>query len=131
MSESAAVTAIWVLVADLFLRVRLEGLARRAGIPVRAFTDPQALVAGLDTAASADARPRLVLIDLHAPHDAAFALLAALAARAGAPPTLGFHSHVDVEIRDRATAAGCTRVVPRSAIMNRLADLVAELSAGA
>ena len=54
------------------------------------------------------------------------AAVAALSARADAPPTLGFHSHVDVGIRERALAAGCSRVVPRSALMQRFAALIAE-----
>ena len=131
MSQEAAENAIWSLVPDLFLRVRLEGLARAAGVPLRSFAAPTALVTALAEIPEATARPRLVLLDLHARDDAAFTLLAALAARDGAPPTLGFHSHVDVAIRERAVAAGCSRVVPRSALMNRFAALVAEVRAPA
>ncbi len=132
MSQEAPQTAVWSLVPDLFLRVRLEALARGAGVVLRNFTDPVALVAALpaDLASPASTTgPRLVLLDLHARDDAAFTLLAALAGLYDAPPTLGFHSHVDTPIRDRALAAGCVRVVPRSAMMNRFGALVAEVSA--
>ena len=122
MSQVAVDSPNWTFISDLFLRVRIEGLARGAAIVLRNFTEPAALLAALATGAA----PRLVVLDLHARDDAAFTLLAALAARADAPPTLGFHSHVDEAIRERALAAGCTRVVPRSAIMNRFAALVAE-----
>jgi hypothetical protein len=39
-------------------------------------------------------------------------------ALAGGPPTLGFYSHVEQDVRTAADAAGFTRVVPRSR-MNR------------
>ena len=42
----------------------------------------------------------------------------------GALPTLGFYSHVDVETRRRAEAAGLTRVVPRSRMARETAALV-------
>ncbi len=131
MSQEPAESAVWSLVLDLFLRVRLEALARAAGVVLRNFTDPAALAAALSAIADAATPPRLVLLDLHARDNAAFTLLTALATRDAAPPTLGFHSHVDVAIRERALAAGCTRVVPRSAVMNRFAALVEEVSAKA
>lgn len=123
MSQVAVEHAVWALIPDLFLRVRVEGLARATATSCRSFADPGALLAALTAAASA---PRLVVVDLHARDEAAFTLLTALGARADAPPTLGFHSHVDVGIRERALAAGCSRVVPRSALMQRFAALVAE-----
>jgi len=126
LSQEAAKTALWALIPDLFLRVRVEALARAAGMPIRAFPTPAAVIAALDAPAE---RPRAVVVDLHARDDAAFTLLAALSARTDAPPTLGFHSHVDVPTRERARAAGCTKVVPRSALMNRFAELVAEVGA--
>ena len=40
------------------------------------------------------------------------------------PPTLGFYSHVEDQVRQRALDLGVTRVVPRSAFVLRFADLV-------
>jgi len=121
LSQGAVETALWALVPDLMLRTRLAGQARAAGTGWRAFSDARALVTALD-----EGPPRLVLLDLHAPQDAAFTLLAALATRTPRPRTLGFFSHVDVATRERALAAGCDRVVPRSALVNRFAVLVAD-----
>ena len=44
-------------------------------------------------------------------------------------PTLGYHSHVDVDTKSRADAAGLTKVVPRSRMSRELPDLVAALLA--
>jgi hypothetical protein len=42
-------------------------------------------------------------------------------------PTLGFYSHVDVETKQRAEAAGIGLVVPRSRMARELAPLTAGL----
>ena len=112
---------------DLFLRVKLEAMARGEGHACQVFATPQALLGALDRGDG----PTLVLVDLGTPQDAGFELLEALARRDMAPPTLGFFSHVDDEARRRAVAAGATRVVPRSALVARFGALVGELAAPA
>jgi hypothetical protein len=42
-------------------------------------------------------------------------------------PVLGYYSHVDVETRERAEAAGVDRVVPRSRMARELPQLVAAM----
>ena len=127
MSQGDTGKPLWALVPDLFLRVKIESLARAEGSAVRAFASPQAL---LDQLAAGDQPlPSLVLVDLGAPRDAGFALIEGLSALAGAPPTLAFFSHVDDRARQRAIAAGATRVVPRSALVARFTALVRELGA--
>jgi hypothetical protein len=42
----------------------------------------------------------------------------------GAVRTIGFASHVDSELMDRATAAGCDEVMPRSRFFARVAELL-------
>jgi CheY-like chemotaxis protein len=44
--------------------------------------------------------------------------------------TLGFYSHVEIEVPDRARAAGFDLVVPRSRMAREGADLVERLAAG-
>jgi hypothetical protein len=44
-------------------------------------------------------------------------------------PTLGFYSHVDVETKQRAEAAGLKLVVPRSRMSRELPELVTKLLA--
>jgi len=112
---------------DLFLRVKLEAMARGEGHACEVFATPQALLGALEGGGG----PAVVLVDLGAPQDAGFELLEALARRDVAPPTLGFFSHVDDEARRRALAAGATRVVPRSALVARFGALVAEMCAPA
>jgi hypothetical protein len=42
-------------------------------------------------------------------------------------PTLGFYSHVDVETKQKAEAAGLNLIVPRSRMSRELPDLVDRL----
>ena len=46
-------------------------------------------------------------------------------------PTLAFYSHIDVDVKRRAEAAGFDMVVPRSRINREGAALVEKLAAGA
>ena len=66
-----------------------------------------------------DAAAELVVLDLT--HDAQ----ARLDALAGAPPGLAFYSHVETDVRERASAAGIEVVVPRSRMAREPAALVA------
>jgi DNA-binding NarL/FixJ family response regulator len=120
-------------VGDLFLRARVEGLAREAGVGSRFFSTPDALVRELDATA---APPSLVIVDLGDREGRGFALLETFAARRHdgastrtAPPVLAFYSHVEAATKARALALGATRVVPRSAFVTRFASLVKEITA--
>jgi hypothetical protein len=46
------------------------------------------------------------------------------------PPILGYYSHVNVETRKRAEAAGVDLAVPRSRMTREMPDLVAQLLEG-
>jgi hypothetical protein len=102
------VTKILAIVPDLMLASRVSESLKAAGHEVSvgsALPDPleaDAIVCDLDT------------VDV--------------AAVAAAPiPTLGFYSHVDVETKQRAEAAGIDLVVPRSRMSRELVTLVAGL----
>jgi nucleoside-diphosphate-sugar epimerase len=103
---------IVAVVSDLMLASRVSESLRAAGHEVSVVSslpDPleaEAIVCDLDTA------------DVDA------------AATAGLP-TLGFYSHVDVETKQRAEAAGIQTVVPRSRMSRELPELIAKLFAEA
>ncbi len=74
-------------------------------------------------------RPSLIVMDLGDERLAPFETIRALKgdpATAGAR-IVGFFSHVDVEIRNRAIDAGCDVVLPRSAFVKQLPRLVENL----
>lgn len=100
------------LVSDLMLSSRVEGSLRAAGHEVTVRAVPDAETAAAD----------LIVADLEAVDAEAVAAIG--------PPTLGFYSHVDVDIRRAAEAAGFDLVVPRSRMARELPELAERLLAG-
>lgn len=110
---------------DLMLRSKIAGMAGAAGLTVRFFGATDELVDALLVAEP----PDLLLLDLSDREGRGMALLERMQTT-GPPPTLGFYAHVDDETRRRALALGVTRVVPRSLLVRKFADLVKETLAG-
>jgi CheY-like chemotaxis protein len=115
------VTVRYVLVfaPDLFFATRIEATARALGVRLEA-------AAATDLLAVARREPPdLILLDLHAPGDPV-ALGRALKQDplVAGIPIVGFYSHVDRDLRERALAAGIEHVLPRSAFTRRLPDLL-------
>jgi hypothetical protein len=104
------VARVLAIVTDLMLSSRVEESLRSAGHEV-------AVVQSLPAPVEADA----LVCDLEA-------VDAKDIAHAGVP-TLGFYSHVDVETKDAAEAAGIDLVVPRSRMARELPRLVDKLLA--
>ena len=101
------------LSADLLLGSRVEAMLSAAGHEV---TLAQSLAeAEVDGA-------ELVVADLDGTNPEALVGLG--------PPVLGYYSHVNVDTRDLARAAGVDLVVPRSRMARELPELAEKLLAG-
>lgn len=99
---------------DLLLGSNVTGWLRAGGHEVELVGDPAALdPAGYD----------VVVVDLAAGFDG-------LSVAGRGALTVGVYSHVDVESRRRAEAAGFDLVVPRSRMAREGAELVARLAGG-
>ena len=110
---------VLVLVPDLFFAARIAETARAAGVTIES-ASPAAAAERCRAVA-----PDLVILDLHAAGDPLDAVRALKSDPATLGiPVVGFHSHVDTELRERALAAGVDRVLPRSAFTVRLAALL-------
>jgi hypothetical protein len=105
------VARVVALVSDLMLASRVEGSLTAAGHEVTVKAVPDAETAGADA----------IVADLEAVDAEAVAALA--------PPALGFYSHVDVDTKKAAEAAGFDLVVPRSRMARELPALVERLIA--
>jgi hypothetical protein len=106
-----------LLSPDLLFGSTVEGALRAAGHEVTRYSDAAAARAA---AGAAD----VLVVDLT---DETYGGVA-LGDVAGAP-TLGFYSHVDVDVRRRAEEAGFDMVVPRSRMNREAPALVAKLAA--
>ena len=109
---------VLALVDDLFFQVKMMETARRVGVALQTVSSGPALVA-----AAAPQQHKLVLVDLNARHGALDAV-AQLRAAGNAQPIVGFLSHVQTELAEKARAAGCTDVLPRSKFTAELAEIL-------
>jgi CheY-like chemotaxis protein len=108
------------LVDDLFFQAKLVETAKHLGVELRTCTTPDAMLAEI-----AENPPRLVVVDLNARNNPLEAV-ERMRASAGEIPLLGFLSHVQVELAQKARAAGCHDVMPRSKFTQNLATILAQ-----
>jgi len=109
------------LVDDLFFQAKLQETARGTGVELRTVGSGDALVA----AAERDS-PAMLIVDLNARHGAIEAI-ERLRARGNQLPVIAFLSHVQVDLAERARAAGCTQVLPRSKFTQNLAAILSQV----
>lgn len=117
-------TLVLIVVPDLIFRAKILETARQVG---RACESATTAAAALEKAASL--RPALVIVDLGDDRVAPLEIVRALKddPRYGAPRAIGFFSHVLVDLRRSAKAAGYDRALPRSAFVAQLPELLETL----
>ena len=107
--------SILVLLDDLLFRSKLDAAAASTGAAIRVMSRvPQ----------PADDWP-LVLVDLNASTFDPIAAVAEIRAATPHAAIIGFCSHVQTDLMASARQAGCTEVLPRSAFVQRLPELLA------
>lgn len=111
---------VLALVDDLFFQVKMMETARQVGIELRACATPDALLAEVGKHP-----PQLILIDLNAQSNALGAI-ESLKAAAGGIPLIAYLSHVQTELAQKARAAGCSQVMPRSQFTRDLATILVQ-----
>ncbi len=115
---------ILAMVEDIFFLAKIQGTARQLGITVESVV-PEALPGSL-----ASNGARAILLDLnHRSGKSITALIALKNDPATRPsPVVGFLSHVQTDLAQAAHAAGCDRVMARSAFSQQLPALLRELT---
>ncbi|WP_165221811.1 response regulator [Aquisphaera insulae] len=105
---------------DLIFTSKVTGTARALGRRVMVAGTP-----GLAASMIEEWRPAVVFVDLAAGDLVTPEALVAYQSLAGpGTPFVAFGSHVDTEALAAARAAGCDRVMPRSAFTQELPDLI-------
>ncbi|MGD0964132.1 MAG: response regulator [Candidatus Acidiferrales bacterium] len=108
------------LVDDLFFQAKLAETAKALGVELRTCGTPDALLAEI-----AQNPPGLVVVDLNARNNPLDAV-ARVQASAGHIPLLGFLSHIQVDLAEKARAAGCHDVMSRSKFTRDLATILGQ-----
>ncbi len=111
---------VLALVDDLFFQAKMLETARRVGVELKTVVTGDAFLAEAQQSA-----PALLIVDLNA-RAGAIEALERLRAAGNERPVIAFLSHVQVELAERARAAGCQQVMPRSKFTQDLAAILAQ-----
>ncbi|HEX6464086.1 MAG TPA: response regulator [Vicinamibacterales bacterium] len=108
-------------VDDFLFRSKIRAVAKHVGVDVH-FAQTQEEI----LAQARALRPGLVIIDLNSPKADPVATISALRANpdTASVRTIGFASHVHVDLINAARRAGADQVLPRSAFAMNLADIL-------
>ncbi len=106
------------LVDDLFFQAKMAETARQTGVQVLFVTSGEAFLA--EAAANPAA---LLIVDLNS-RLGSLETIETLNASGASRRVIAFLSHVQVELAERAKAAGCTQVLPRSKFTQKLAEIL-------
>ncbi len=111
------------VMSDLFFTVKIMDAAKKAGMTVEFVKEkPRALEKAKDG-------PALIVVDLNCDAADPLGVIAGIkgdAATSGIP-MLGFVSHVQVQTKQKAEAAGCDTVVARSVFAEKLIEVLGNL----
>lgn len=122
MTQSNTVIAV---LDDLFFNVKIADAAKRAGFQVVFVKTPDAAKERLHEA------PALVVIDLNCSALDPIQLVSEIkSGEFRQIPVIGYVSHVQVELRQKAQDAGCDVVLARSSVDSKLPQILAERRVG-
>lgn len=109
------------LIDDLFFQAKLRETAKQAGVTVETATTGEQLLR-----AAAASPTALVIVDLNARQGALEAVEQLHGPGYPGNPrrVIAFLSHVQTELAERARAAGCQEVMPRSKFTQNLAAIL-------
>ncbi len=116
---------ILVLVDDLFFAAKISATAQTCGIPIEIVKTKETLI---EKARGGSAG--LIIVDLNGRTTQPVETIEAIKSdpELRSRPVLAFLSHFQTELKERAVAAGCDRVVPRSFFSQRLAEILMQQS---
>ncbi len=106
------------LVADIFFIAKMKETAKQVGVELTTAGTAEALCEAAKAAGIS-----LVIVDLNA--RGSIETIEKLRASGDTIPVIAFLSHVQVELAERARAAGCTEVMSRSKFTVELAEILA------
>jgi len=112
-------------VDDLLFRSKIRAVAKHVGVEVQFAQTPEEILAQARAL-----KPALVIVDLNSAKADAVATIAALKGDAATSDarTIGFASHVHVDLIAAARKAGADEVMPRSMFAGNLAQILGSAS---
>jgi hypothetical protein len=119
-----APTRIFCFIEDLFFLAKIQETARKLGVKVEFVKGDKEVVTRLTDLAEAD-RPRLLVFDLNNANAKPMTLIPKFKTKfKKSTSIIGFLSHLQGDLKLKATEAGCDTVMPRSAFSQSLPNLL-------
>ena len=118
---------VLIAVDDLFFSSKITETAKQLGVPLQfARTQDEVIARALSE------KPALVIIDLNSTRSNPVETIGQLKEDPDLRhiPIVGFLSHIQADLKVKATMAGCDRVLPRSAFTASLPKILTEYTAG-
>ena len=118
-----APTRIYAFIDDLFFFAKINETARKLGVKVEFVKTDKEVFEKMEE--NGNGKPSLILIDLNNLNAKPLTVIPKLKSKLKkATNIIGFVSHVQGELKLKATEAGCDMVLPRSAFSQNLAQLM-------
>jgi hypothetical protein len=119
-----AQTRIFFFIDDLFFVAKIQETARKLGVKVEFVKNDKDAIAKLTDVAEED-RPALIVFDLNNASAKPMTLIPKLKTKfKKSTSIIGFLSHLQGELKAKATEAGCDSVMPRAAFSQNLPNLL-------
>ncbi len=119
-----APTRIFFFIEDLFFLAKIQETARKLGVKVGFLKADKDVVARL-SGVPEDEKPSLIVFDLNNVGAKPLTLIPKLKAKLKrGTSVIGFLSHLQGDLKVKATEAGCDMVMPRSAFSQNLPNLL-------
>jgi CheY-like chemotaxis protein len=117
---------VLVAVDDLFFSSKISETAKHLGIPLVFARSQDEVIARALTE-----KPALLIVDLNSTRCQPVETILQIKEDADLRhiPVVGFLSHVQADLKVRATMAGCDRVLPRSVFTTHLPEILTEYTA--
>lgn len=118
-----APTKIFFFIEDLFFIAKIQETARKLGVKVAFIKNDKESIAQLT--GNDEERPGLIVFDLNNANAKPLTLIPKLKAKLKRSTSIvGFLSHLQGDLKAKATEAGCDTVMPRSAFSQNLPNLL-------
>ncbi|HMH15516.1 MAG TPA: hypothetical protein VK578_20620 [Edaphobacter sp.] len=119
-----APTKIFFFIEDLFFIAKIQETARKLGVKVAFVKNDKEAIAQLVGGAEED-RPGLIVFDLNNANAKPLTLIPKLKTKLKRSTSIvGFLSHLQGDLKAKATEAGCDTVMPRAAFSQNLPNLL-------
>jgi CheY-like chemotaxis protein len=113
---------IFAFVDDLFFQAKIQETARKLNVKVEFCKSEKDLLDRIKL--NGEEKPSLIIFDMNNANAKPLALIPKLKAKLKKTSVIGFLSHVQGDLKQKAHEAGCDMVLPRSAFSQNLPQLL-------